>query len=261
MSRPLTVLLVEDDNTICEKILAEADGTEDVTVVDTTNDSQHALKLLEEYLPDAVILDLDLSNGRGNGFEFLQKLKGLSLSITPYILVTTNISSPITQNFTKDLGADFIFYKHQKDYREKTAVDFLRMMRPLILGKQQHDNLSGTFSETPAQKNQRLKRLISTELDYIGINPKCVGYQYLIDSILLIINENHSNIPALVAQKHKKTTASVERGMQNAISRAWRNTDIDELLLHYTAKINPDRGIPTLTEFIYYYANKIKNKC
>ena len=47
--------------------------------------------------------------------------------------------------------------------------------------------------------------------------------------------------------------------MQNAITRAWRSSPIDELLLHYTAKISQERGSPTLTEFIYYYANKIKN--
>uniref|UniRef100_UPI00386E0013 sporulation initiation factor Spo0A C-terminal domain-containing protein n=1 Tax=Faecalibacillus faecis TaxID=1982628 RepID=UPI00386E0013 len=224
-----------------------------------TNDSLQAIKLVEEYIPDVVILDLDLSNGRGNGLEFLKNLKDLSFSAKPYVLVTTNISSSTTQNFTKDLGADFIFYKHQKDYSEKKAIDFLKMMQPLFFNNQRQDDLSDNSIKTPAQTNQRLRRLISIELDSVGINPKSVGYKYLIEAILIAITDMQSNIPTLVANRYGKTPASVERGMQNAISRAWRTTDIDELLCHYTAKIDPNRGIPTLTEFIYYYANKVEN--
>ena len=58
---------------------------------------------------------------------------------------------------------------------------------------------------------------------------------------------------------HRKTENSVERAMQNAIDRTWKTTDINVLLKHYTAKINPDRGAPTITEFIHYYAQQIKN--
>lgn len=261
MECALTVLIVEDDTTICQRLVTEMEKTQYITLVNITNSSSEALKLVKEQVPDAIILELDLSNGYGNGFEFLQEIKTIPLSIVPYILVTTSFSSSNARNFAKDLGADFIFFKHQIDYTEKKAVAFLEMMRPLILKNQHPNNLSTALSETPAQKDQRIRRLITTELDYVGINPKSVGYQYLIDSILITINDPQPNIPATVSQIHTKTPASVERGMQNAISRAWHTTDINELSLHYTAKINPDRGMPTLTEFIYYYANKIKNMC
>ncbi|MBQ4530700.1 MAG: response regulator [Lachnospiraceae bacterium] len=260
MSRQLTVLLVEDDKDICQRFSAEIDDTEEISLVNTTNDSLHALELVEEYIPDAIILDLDLSNGRGNGFEFLKDLKELTLPVNPYVLVTTNISSSTTQNFAKDLGADFIFYKHQTEYSEKKAIDFLKMIRPLIFSNRHQNNLSAPSAETPVQKNQRLRRLISIELDSVGINPKSVGYKYLIEAIFIAITDMQTNIPALVANRFGKTAASVERGMQNAISRAWHTTDINELMFHYTAKIDPDRGIPTLMEFIYYFANKVENK-
>ena len=35
-------------------------------------------------------------------------------------------------------------------------------------------------------------------------------------------------------------------------------TDIEDLLKHYTAKVNSEKGCPTITEFICYYANKLK---
>lgn len=46
--------------------------------------------------------------------------------------------------------------------------------------------------------------------------------------------------------------------MQTAINYAWRISSIDDLMTHYTARINHQTGVPTPTEFIYYYADKIK---
>ena len=46
--------------------------------------------------------------------------------------------------------------------------------------------------------------------------------------------------------------------MQNAINRAWRTNDPEELLANYTARIRSDKGVSTMMEFIYYYAGKIK---
>ena len=48
--------------------------------------------------------------------------------------------------------------------------------------------------------------------------------------------------------------------MQNAINRTWAGADKDELLSHYTAKIKSRKGVPTITEFIYFYAQKLNNE-
>lgn len=53
---------------------------------------------------------------------------------------------------------------------------------------------------------------------------------------------------------------TISRAMQNAILYAWRISAIEDLTTYYTAKINYETGVPTPTEFIYYYANKIKKK-
>ena len=48
--------------------------------------------------------------------------------------------------------------------------------------------------------------------------------------------------------------------MQNAIEKAWKTSCIEDLKKYYTARISSSRGVPTMTEFIYYYAEKIKNE-
>lgn len=260
MERALSVLLVEDDQKACKEIIEYVDEFEDITLVGVTNNSYKAVQLTQEFMPDAVILDLELHQGGGNGLTFLQDLHKMALSIFPYILVTTNNSSSVTYDAARELGADFIMAKHQAGYSAQSVIEFLRLMKNMIFSKTIAET-GNTTTESPQQKTKRITRLISMELDHIGINPKSLGYRYLNDAIQIIIKQEHTiNLCGIIGQKYEKTDSSVERAMQNAINRAWRSSDIDDLLKYYTAKIHSDKGVPTITEFIYYYANRIKNE-
>lgn len=260
MDNSLQILLIEDEQDIFQKFKEEIDKRTDLKLIGITNNSHRALKLVQEYCPDAVILDLELHHGQGDGLHFLTDLHNISLPFFPYILITTNNSSSTTYQYARETGADFIMYKHQEGYSEQKVIEFLCMMSSIILSNEKKQNPLYETTETPLQKNQRLRRIISKELDYVGINPKSVGYQYLIDAIAMIIEEPIPNFSSIIAKQYQKTPAGVERGMQNAIHRAWNSTDIDELLLHYTAKIHSSKGVPTINEFVYYYANKIRNE-
>lgn len=254
----LTVLLVEDDSETCRSFTEYADAMEDITFVSITDDATKALRDIQDYLPLAIILDLELHHGSGTGLDILNGLQDLNLDFHPYILITTNNSSRVTHEYARKLGADFIMSKHQNGYSERTALDFLRMMKSAIL----HKSSTGAFRtpEPPALRDKRIIRRISSELNLVGISPKVIGYQYLIDAIHMVINEPTQNLCSLIGKKYNKTETSVERAMQNAINKAWSQTDIEELLQHYTAKIHSEKGTPTTTEFVYYYANKIKNE-
>lgn len=258
MERELNILLIEDDPDTCKNFAEYIDAKSDVVLTGVTNNSYRAIELVKEGAPDAVILDLELNEGQGNGLLFLQELETLSLPFKPYVLITTNNSSATTYNFARKTGADFIMSKHQEDYSEKSAVDFLCMMKQTIQStRNTPEPAKQEASSGPSSK--QLMRLISLELDAVGISPKAIGYQYLSEAVLLIIQGQPHNICGTLAKQYKKTDSSVERAMQNAINKAWRTMDIDDLLKHYTARINSDKGVPTLTEFIHYYANKIKN--
>lgn len=117
-----------------------------------------------------------------------------------------------------------------------------------------------TATEPSESKDKRLIQKIQHELNLIGISPKVVGYRYLTDAILATINEPKTRIFRVLGEKYKKTDSSIERAMQNAINRAWRTSDIDDLLTYYTARIHSQKGVPTIMEFIFYYANKIQNQ-
>ncbi|MCM1467030.1 MAG: response regulator [Alistipes sp.] len=258
--KDFTILLVEDDVSACNAFIQHTEQIDDISIVSITNNSTKALADICDYVPDVVILDLELHNGGGSGLDVLQGLKDMPLSDRPYILITTNNSSSTTYEYARQLGADYIMSKHQKDYSEENVLNFLIMMRSVIQSRKKETSLTPPAAQSPHQMKKRIEQRIITELNQIGISPKATGYPYLIDAIQIIMDDPTQRVSTLIGKKYKKTESSVERAMQNAINKAWKQTDIDELLQYYTARVNPERGMPTAMEFIYYYATKLKNE-
>lgn len=259
MEQDLNILLIEDDENACTEIRDYVDTLDDVQLTAITNNSFEALDLVKNTLPDAVILDLELHQGGGNGLLFLTELKELSLPKQPYILITTNNSSTITFESARMLGADFILAKYESGYSAQYVIEFLRMMRNVILKHSSSSKSSSHLNiESVEQQNRKLTQRIQRELNFVGISPKVVGYRYLTDAILMTIRTSDSNLCRRLSEKYKKSDVSIERAMQNAINRAWRTSDPDDLLEHYTARISSERGVPTILEFVYYYANMLK---
>lgn len=255
----LSILLVEDDKSACDEIENYIDTCENVCLVGITGSSDEALELVQYHLPDAVILDLELHNGSGNGLLFLLGLSQIELSHRPYILITTNNSSEITYESARKFGADFIMAKHESTYSGQYAVEFLRMIQATLISNRQMPACYSAQNESPEIKHRKLTERIYRELDLVGISRKNVGYQYLTDAILITLEKPESNLASIIAKKYQKSDASVERAMQNAINRAWRTFPVEELEAHYTAKTHSCRGVPTIMEFVFYYAGLLKN--
>lgn len=259
MDNLLTILVVEDDVAVCKKYVEYVDTLDDISIVDITNNATKALQDIQDYRPNAIILDLELHFGSGSGLDVLQGLIDMKLELNPYILVTTNNSSSITYEYARQLGADYIFYKHQENYTEREAINLLRTMKNIIKNKFVLSQKKESLPDTPAVRTQRITKRIITELNLVGISPKAKGYQYLIDAILLTIEQPRTCLPSIIGEKYDKTDVSVERAMQNAINKAWRSNNIEILLQHFDAKIRSEKGVPTITEFVCYYARKIQN--
>ncbi|MCL2082002.1 MAG: response regulator [Oscillospiraceae bacterium] len=258
MEKPLSVLLIEDDPEECKAIVRYIDSVKNVNLVNVTNNTEKAIAYTEDYLPDAIILDLELHRGNGNGISFLVALKSLTLPVFPYILVTTNNISSITHQQARSLGADFVMLKSQNDYSAKSVIEFLQVLKCTIHASQKKRGDFQEKNETPAERRRRLDVRVAAEIELVGISPKVLGRKYLIEYIVLLSEGRTEGIVKTISEKHMKNPPAVERAMQNAISNAWSSCDIEILQRYYTAPIRSDKGVPTLTEFVHYFANKIK---
>ena len=256
MERELNILVVEDDEEVCKCFENYVETMERLSIVACTNDSTNAIDLVQEYLPDVIILDLELDMGKGNGIDFLNVIKKLQLPYKPFIVVTTNNSSKMTKEIVRSMGIDFYFSKHQKDYSEKGILEFLDSMKDNIQKVMKKADKTYDVVDSAKKREKHIRALIMKDLELVGINPNVVGYKYLVEAIYMIINGKDQAMKAAIGQMYNKTPASVDKAMQHAIDKAWK-INKEENLDYYTARINPERGAPTVTEFIYHYANKI----
>ncbi len=256
MDKKISLLLMEKDPAACKKMISEIAKNEDVlALAGITNNPNRAMQYVFEAHPDAVILGTGGEND--DGTEFLKILKAADIARPPFVLALTE--SAADGDTAKEYGADFIMCKTADGDTAREAAELLRITAPVIAERRAKDGYAEE-KHGDDMAERRLQRRISGELDKLGISSKAIGYRYLVDAISIIMKKPVPHVCNEVSKKYGKTGNSVERAMQNAINRAWLSTDKAELAANYTAKIKSAKGMPTITEFIFYYAQKLNNE-
>ena len=257
MDNKIKIILLEDNDTESKSFQDFVNKRNDIELINITKSSNEAITLVKKHSPNVIILDLELHDGHGSGFDFLNNLKKLSLNYKPLIIVTTNIvSSVIYDRLHKDL-VDLIFYKKQQDYSPKLVIDTLLLLvqKPII------NNTINTRPKTDDsnEKDLELCNRINNQLDLIGISYKLKGRTYIFEAVYYLLTNNNPNITAFqyLSSRYKLLTSSINRAIQTAINHAWRTTAIEDLRIYYTAPINYNTGVPSPTEFICFLVNKL----
>ena len=257
----LNVLLVEDDKTECANFEKCIKMRDDIKLIAATDSDIEALELIKKTLPDAIILDIELHNGTGNAnsLNLIETLQKMKFTKKPKIVVNTVVSSNTIYDYLHDKGVDLIVYKKQPNYSVENILNTL----VLLSGYSEDKSFTGNIVVEDTKENQeKISSLINDELNLIGIGLHLQGRKYLHDAIYYLITnedggEKVSAVQYLISN-YKKASSTISRDMQNAILHAWRCSSIEDLETYYTARINYETGVPTPTEFIYYYADKIK---
>lgn len=259
--KTMKLLIVEDDENECIKFEEVVNKKTQIEIVGITNSSVEAIKLVKVCVPQAIILDLELNKGQGSGFEFIKEIQNMNLETKPIIVVTTNVYTDSVYNYLHENKVDFIFHKKQEKYCIENVINTVLLLNGYNVANNKEDEEDINEKE---EKAQQISDKINKELDLIGVGTHLQGRKYLHDSILYIImNEDENNKISIIqylTSKYKKANSTISRAMQNAILYAWRISSIDDLEVYYTAKINYETGVPTPTEFIYYYVEKIRKE-
>ncbi len=256
MPNKLSVLIVEDNEDDANALTAEINAHADkLCFAGTSKSSIAALDYIRNHKPHAVILDLELQGGYGDGLDLLEKLQSTVVCPKPYIIVNTNSPSVITRNAAKRYGADYEFAKWQKGYSPKMVIAQLLRVAPVILGYEE---------EPPAPLNDqqleiRMCEFLQDEFNKLGVCVKDVGYNYLVDAVILATKGENSNLGKIIGEKAGISSSGVMHSMQYTIDKTWKNNDINHLQKHYTAPIRKDRYEPTSSEFVFFYKQKLIN--
>lgn len=257
-SKPMKILIIEDDIADCNKFVDCIKARKDVELVAVTDSDIDALKYVKTKQPEGIVLDLELNNSRsGNtdSFEFLSNLKKIKLNFEPIVIVTTHVNSKRTYDMLHRSGVDLIFYKDHPNYSCNHVLNqFINLRKNPV--RVDESSIEELFEDN----QKKISNLISHELDLIGVTSKLKGREYIHDAILFLIQDEKSDLSAIqyLTKIHKKSATTITNGIQNAIIHAWRVSAVDDLLKYYKATINHETGVPTPMEFVYYYRDKIK---
>ena len=260
----MKLLLIEDDKNECDKFIEAANKRNDVEFVGITNSAEEGIKLIKSNTVDGIILDLELNEGKGNGFDFLKDIRKLKLKKFPKIVVNTNVRSDSVYDYLHENKVDFIFYKKQTNYSVNAVINLLLMLNEYRNGDNNDKSITSNDVKDDEENLKIISEKINKELDLIGVSTHLQGRKYLYDSILYLLSKESDDgrisINQYLGSKYKKATSTISRAMQNAILHAWRVSSIEDLETYYKAKINYETGVPTPVEFIYYYVDKIKKE-
>jgi len=107
MDESVKVLIVDDSNIVCERLVKLLADLEGVSVIGLTGSAAGACHLIAKYQPDVITLDLQLADGSGT--EVLREVK-ISRPATS-VIVLTNHTGPVFKEMCERHNADFFFDK------------------------------------------------------------------------------------------------------------------------------------------------------
>ncbi|MBD5632091.1 MAG: response regulator [Clostridia bacterium] len=254
MTNKLNVLIVEDDENDCKALVAEVNANADkLCLAGVSKSSNDAFAFILNHKPHAVILDLELQEGCGDGMDLLDKLRSIVISPRPYIIVNTNSASKVTRNSAKKMGADYEFAKWQKGYSPKMVIDQLLRVMPEILGCEEEP----PAPLTEQQLETKMREFVQDRFNELGVRVKNEGYDYLVDAVILAAKGQNHNWGKIIGDKINKNESSVTHAMQYAIDNTWSHGDINNLKKYYTAPLGKNRYSPTTSGFVLYYKQKL----
>ncbi|MDD2553264.1 MAG: sporulation transcription factor Spo0A [Desulfotomaculaceae bacterium] len=249
IKRSIRLLIADDNRDFCELLKDFFTQQEDFDLVGIAYNGLEALQMIKETNPDVVVLDIIMPHLDGIGV--LEKLvSDLSDSKPKIIMLTAFGQESVTQRAV-ELSADYYILK---------PFDFNVLATRI---RQLADGVNVSQYITPA-KQKNLDVSVTNIIHEMGVPAHIMGYQYLRDAILMVIDEVGllgavtKELYPMIAQKFQTTPSRVERAIRHAIELAWDRGNVEMMAKFFGYTINLERGKPTNSEFIAMVADKLR---
>lgn len=212
MSNQISVVIIDDNTSLSYLMKDGIDNLEDFHVSGIAHDGESGIALINEILPDVVILDIVMPKLDGLGVLEHFKLNN-PINHDIEFVVLSALEHDLVTRHAITLGA---LYYLVKPIEMDTLI--LRLEQ-LFLG-------SGGPLESKTKNEflgKKYDKLINDELCLLGVPMHVKGYQYLKRAIKMFIVENGHNVRItqeiypVLAKEYLTTASNVERAIRNAI--------------------------------------------
>lgn len=249
---------IADDNRDLVMLLEDyINSQEDMEVIGKSYNGQECLEMVQEKLPDVLILDIIMPHL--DGLAVLEKLNEKNLSKRPKIIMLTAFGQEDVTKKAVDLGASYYVLKPfdmdtlMNKIREVSGND-VTYVKPSHLSQQQQNE----------NKPMNLDASITSIIHEIGVPAHIKGYMYLREAITMVYNDIEllGSITKVlypdIAKKYNTTASRVERAIRHAIEVAWSRGNIESISKMFGYTVSVSKAKPTNSEFIAMVADKLR---
>lgn len=222
----------------------------------SSKDGEEVVKTIQEFCPDAVLMDLFMP--RIDALGVMNLIKNKNKMISPIFVILSNYDDPVLERESMLAGASYFVLKPFNYKHLAERISSITSSNKFIYGNR-NKSIQRLYG---AEKSMESK--VTDILLKLGVPAHIKGYQYLREAILLasevpdIINAITKELYPTVAKKFVTTSSRVERAIRHAIEVAWDRGDMDILNSFFGYTIQTSRGKPTNSEFIAMIADRLR---
>ncbi|WP_139905323.1 sporulation transcription factor Spo0A [Clostridium thermarum] len=264
--KKINVVIVDDNKEFCNILKDYLSAEDDINIYGIAHDGVTAIKLIEETVPDIVVLDIIMP--RLDGIGVLERLKVTRFTKQPKVIILSAVGQDQITQRAISLGAEYYVVK---PFDMKMFINRIKQIHSEAQGWKETEVLP----ETPMKREKvdifsdkfnDLEQQITDIIHKIGIPAHIKGYKFIREAISMSVNDMQilSCITKIlypsIAEKYHTTPSRVERSIRHAIEVAWSRGQVDVLNEIFGHTINSIKGKPTNGEFIALLADRIRLK-
>jgi two-component system response regulator (stage 0 sporulation protein A) len=253
--KKIKVFVVDDNRELVGLLDEYISSQEDMEITGIAHNGQECLELLEETIPDVLILDIIMPHLDGLGV--LQKIRESSLSTMPNVIMLTAFGQEDVTKKAVELGASYFVLK---PFDMDNLVNQIRQ----VSGKSNSMIKKSSSLRSSEQKPKNLDASITSIIHEIGVPAHIKGYMYLREAISMVYNDIEllGSITKVlypdIAKKFNTTASRVERAIRHAIEVAWSRGNIESISSLFGYTVSMTKAKPTNSEFIAMVADKLR---
>ena len=264
MEKPIQILLVEDEEGVCDIYRQTLHNYEGMELVYVTGSEQAARDFMDRGAVDVIILDLELLEGDGLSFIFRMEECTRVGREKPLIIVVTNNSSVVTWETAKGCGADYVIPKMTREYSPLAVLSKIEKVYPFYKKHGQRVVANKPFVGLDESGDATLK-YIYQYIDNMGFVAPRQGVLFMGEAIWRVMEWKGSgclhlsnDIYPIIAQKYEVTESSIEKEIRSAISCGWSRLGEEKRKKYYPYEIVGQGTRPTNTELIENLAKHLR---
>ncbi len=250
---------IADDNRELVHLLSEYVGAQpDMEVIGTAFNGQECLTVVEEKMPDVLLLDIIMPHL--DGLAVLERLSQREKK--PQIIMLTAFGQEDVTKRAVDFGASYYVLK---PFDMDALMEKIREIGGSKKAKRTRtSSLAFHTAPRPEDRQVNLDASITSIIHEIGVPAHIKGYMYLREAITMVYKDIEllGSITKVlypdIAKKFNTTASRVERAIRHAIEVAWSRGNIDSISNLFGYTVSQSKAKPTNSEFIAMVADKLR---